>query len=90
MDERMFELREMLARRCAFCERELEEGEQRVVLPAYVQERDQFVRAGLAEQRFICVDCAMSLRQRQRARARDRRAAGEVRRVVEMLQLLQD
>ncbi|MDE1854974.1 MAG: hypothetical protein KGH57_01475 [Candidatus Micrarchaeota archaeon] len=88
MDEKMLELREMLAGQCAFCERELGEGEQRVVLPAYVQERDRFVREGVVGQRVICVECAMGLKSRERARAK-RATQSEVRRVVAFLRMLQ-
>lgn len=87
MDERMLELHEMLARRCAFCERELREGEEMVLLPARLQERDALVREGLVERRVACVDCAMSLKQRSKAGRKD---AQEVKRIVVFLRMLQE
>ncbi len=88
MMEEMVEFREMLVGRCAFCERELAEGEMRVVLPTYVREHDEAVRSGLVEQRFICAQCAMSLKSKERARARSA-AADEMRRIVAFLQMMQ-
>ncbi len=88
MDDDVFELREMLARRCAVCERELAEGEERVILPAYVQERDAYVRDGMADQRIACVECAMSLKHKEKTRMHTTRASEE-KRVMAFLRMLQ-
>ncbi len=86
MDEKMLEFREMLARRCAVCERELAEGEERVLLPAYVQERDALVRQGFVEQRVACVECAMSMKRKEKTKAR---RLSDARRIVAFLRMLQ-
>lgn len=62
---------------CLSCNRLLGSNEIKVVPPRYVQERDQYVRAGAVEKRLMCVGCYNSLKRvtKNRIRYRDTTSA---------------
>ncbi len=56
------DLRYLVENSCISCSRFLDSGEIKVVPPRYIQEKDQYVRAGAVTRRLMCVQCYNALK----------------------------
>jgi DNA-directed RNA polymerase subunit RPC12/RpoP len=65
-------LRDFLQGRCMSCNKEFRFFETKVLPTEYIQGKDYFVRKGIVEKRYLCVDC----HNRMASRIRDRYRGG--------------
>ncbi len=61
-------LRYLVENSCITCDKLLPRYTVRILVPAYMQERDASVRGGIARRRLMCVDCYNSMRVAHRQR----------------------
>jgi predicted PP-loop superfamily ATPase len=71
----MADLAHLVENSCMSCNRLLNRSEIKVVPPRYVQERDQYVKAGAVNRRLMCINCYNALRKVTRTRVRYRDTA---------------
>lgn len=69
-EEEAESLKYLVENSCISCDKILPRYSIRILPPAYVQERDEHVRSGLASRRLMCIDCYNTMRVVHRQRLR--------------------